>query len=208
MKRIGCDVDGVIFNTIPMYIDAINRLLDTAYHTVDLLNEYSLEQGLGISEEIAETAITSALSTGEYPCIPGARLLNGILQYEGIFEIPTFISARSGLFWLLTRRALVREYGENLILYCHDDWKKKSNLVRQDGLDYFIEDSLHHAIDIVFNTDCKVFLLNTTYNQETPEFRAEDVQALTEGGAITRVNNWIEIAVLISRDLEGEKEDD
>lgn len=207
-KWIGSDVDGVIFDTVPMYIDVINRLQGTS-HTVEDMGSYSLEEALGISKEVADAAVTAAISSGEYPLVPGARALRAICRFEGICHLPIFISRRRMLWHWVTTEALRREFGAMFVLYCNDG-RPKSATVAEYELDYFIEDGLKYAIDIVINTDCKVFLLNAPYNQrESLEYKYREIfDWAIHSGQIVRVNNWLEIGVLIHRDINKEVNND
>lgn len=42
--------------------------------------------------------------------------------------------------------------------------KEKSKIVNQLKIDIFIDDSYENCIDVITNTDAKVYMLNTKYN--------------------------------------------
>ena len=204
-KWIGSDIDGVIFDTVPLYLKVINRLLGTEHKPEDL-GCYKIEEALDLSTEVVDAAVVAALATGEYPLIPGARALGSICRFEGVFTLPVFITRRRQLFHRVTTEALRREFGPNFALHCHDG-RPKSDIVTEYELDYFIEDGPQYAVDIAVSTNCKVYLLNNSYNQEIEWQYREMFNWAIHEGRIERVNNWLEIGVKICRDIRGVKDE-
>jgi len=184
MLKIGSDLDGCVFNTVPEYIKVGNRLLGT-FHTLDDLKDYELKTLPGWTEEAAQTAITAVLASGDYPLIENASILERIRNFVTIKYELFFGTARRDIFFKDTKDQLGMIFGQPFQIA--NGLGSKWRFIKEAKLDFFVEDCWEEAANIALRTACITFLIDYPYNQ--PQFLlftwAED--------RIIRVKGWDDI---------------
>lgn len=197
MYKIGCDLDGCIFNTIPLYIEICNRLTGTNY-TLEDMKEYELEAIPEWGHEVAEAAIISVLASGTYPLIKGAvGALERIRTFRNMDFSITFLTARRNMLYKNTKSYLYQAFSRPLVLVTEILSQTKWLYVQRAQLDFFIEDCWEEAIRIAASTKCKVFLMDYPYNQAPSRLYG------WEAKRIIRVKDWNEILIHILKEFDG-----
>lgn len=164
-RRIGFDLDGVIFDTLPEYVKICNQLAGTEYTARDL-RQYSFSDVSGWNQEIANAAYLAVAINQDYPlCNFTSWLFEQIRAREDMSPHLFFISSRISLLHRVTaeKLELCVEHPWSLHTGYHNNTKWAA--VQGLNLDYFVEDSLGEARAIVDHSECLVFLIGMPYNQ-------------------------------------------
>lgn len=186
--KLGVDVDGVVLDSVPLYQTAFEKHGRSVVHK----NAYRLQDIYDTSPEITQTIMHEVEQITDVPLIPGAQILNKIVDLPHIESPIYFVSSRSLESWMSTKQALKRHFPFNFYLTCDVD---KGWFCAFQGLDFFVEDGPPHIRDIFYNSITRLYILDKPYNQEI-DF-PHHMNAL-------RVKNWDEILIDIQR--EGYRE--
>jgi len=186
--RLGCDVDGVVLDTLPLYEKAFQVLgyplkLDKA-HLWDLAERHGVGDGI-INKVLSEIAAITNVSL-----VPGAQILNKIAKLPHI-ELPIyFLSGRHYKAHTATQKALDKHFTFPFKLLCVGGiLLNKGDACHWYGLDFFVEDGPPHIEDILGASNTNVFVLDQPHNQN-----------IKDGTGVIRVKNWHEILINLHRE--------
>ncbi|SHI60277.1 5' nucleotidase, NT5C type [Desulfosporosinus lacus] len=174
--RIGVDIDGVISDSYPIWLQELNRHYGK---NIPFIDDYNMHVAFDVTTEdmndFFETNIERLLMMPEP--VPGAKEGIETLLQEG-HEI-IYITARTPEQKDLTVRWFaLREIHHKHVLFT--GFGSKVDFVKEWGIEAFIEDYQVNA-KLIAECGVPVFLLNASYNQEE----------LPPG--ITRCHSWEEI---------------
>lgn len=174
--RIGVDIDGVISDSYPLWLQELNRHYGK---DIPFIDDYDMHVAFDVTSEdmnnFFETNIERLLMMPEP--IPGAKEGIETLLREGHEVI--YITARTPEQKDLTVRWFaLREIHHEHVLFT--GFGSKVDFVKEWGIEAFIED-YHVNAKSIAECGVPVFLLNASYNQEE----------LPSG--ITRCHSWNEI---------------
>lgn len=174
--RIGVDIDGVISDSYPLWLDELNRHYGK---NIPCVNDYNMHLAFEVSpedmNEFFETNIERLLTMPE--AIPGAKEGIEILRQEG-HEI-IYVTARTLDQKDFTERWF-KQKGIHREQVIYTGFCSKLDAVKQWGIEVFIEDYQKNA-KLIAEYGVPVFLLDASYNQEE----------LPPG--ITRCHSWEDI---------------
>jgi len=174
--RIGVDIDGVVSDSYPFWLEELNQHYGK---NIAVIDDYEMHLVFDVPREDMNNFFVSnveRLLMMPHP-IPGAKQGIETLLQDGHEVI--YITARA-----LEERDLtvqwfkMQEIHHEHVLFTGFD--SKVNFVKQWGIEAFIEDYQVNA-KLIAECGVPVFLLNASYNQEE----------LSTG--ITRCHNWGEI---------------
>lgn len=194
MKRlkIGIDIDNVIADSYPSYIDAFNKKFNTAVRYEEIFHFYYLEKNVGVDEALVTQFIESIVHSEQFqlqiPPVP-----------EALEVIKKWIKRGFSIHYITSRPIDTKEETEKwlkkqgfflkgitLDLYNEKEHNSrhlsrinsyKRFVADEKKIDIFIEDS----IDIAKSLDIPVLLIDKPWNQgKLPE-------------NVRRVKNWEEI---------------
>lgn len=189
--RIGIDIDGVVSDSYPIWLEELNRHYGK---NISVIDDYELHLVFDVpSEDMNDFFVRNIERLLMMPDpIPGAKEGIETLLQEGHEVI--YITARTldqkdlTVEWFNTR-----EIHHEHVLFT--GFGSKVDFVKQWGIEVFIEDYLVNA-KLIAECNIPVFLINASYNQEEPPT------------GITRCHNWGEILEGIRMlNLEREKSD-
>ncbi len=187
--KVGSDLDGVYFNTIPLYIERGNFLAGTKYDITDI-EEYDLTKLSGWDETISGRVFRDIHKVGNYPMMPGAHFLKILLNLRQFCHIPYFVTSRSRDYYHVTDRELQKQWGNNFILSGFST--PKAEVIWESHIDYFVEDNPADISDIIETTDCHVFVFDYPYNRYISGNQS----------GYTRVCSWFDIFMkIVEREL-------
>lgn len=177
----GIDLDGVLFNFLDPFNDWLSKHLGVEIHA-NGITDYSWWKCIdGLTEEEFWAEFDRFGKSGAYgkmELIPGAK--QGLNALSQVFDI-AFITARPDYAYDDTVMALKKHFGFGADRLFMARNCNKSYFVNELGINFFIEDAPHHAIDIVEKSTARVDLMNTPYNQDVNHPK------------IKRVSSWDEI---------------
>ncbi|MBI3379276.1 hypothetical protein HY029_00815 [Candidatus Gottesmanbacteria bacterium] len=190
--KIGIDIDNVIADSYPLYIDAFNKEFGTTVQYEEIFHFYYLEKNVGIEEAKVSEFIESIVHSEEFqlripPVVNALSIIKKwIKQGYWIHYITSrpIDTKNETLKWLKKHGFWVK--GVTLDLYNEKEHNfkhisrinnYKRDIADKKKLDIFIEDSL----DISKSLDIPVYLIDRPWNQGT----------LPEN--VKRVKNWEEI---------------
>lgn len=194
--KIGIDIDNVIADSYPHYINAFNKKFGTSVKYKEVFHFYYLEKNVGVEETLVVEFIESIVHSEEFqlqipPVVNSLNIINKWIKNG--YSIHYITSRPSDtknetLKWLKNQGFWVK--GVTLDLYHETEHNFshisrinnfKRNVADRKELDIFIEDS----IDIAKSLDIPVLLLDKPWNQsKLPE-------------NVTRVKDWEEIENLV-----------
>ncbi|KGK90964.1 hypothetical protein DP73_05805 [Desulfosporosinus sp. HMP52] len=174
--RIGIDIDGVVSDSYPFWLQELNCHYGK---NIPCLDDYNMHISFEVTTEdmnnFFETNIERLLMMPKP--IPGAKLGIETLLQEG-HEI-IYVTARTQEQKGLTERWFANNkiYYKNILF---SGFGSKVGFVKEWGIEAFIED-YHVNAKLIAECGVPVFLLDASYNQEdTP-------------GGIIRCHSWEEI---------------
>ena len=174
--RIGVDIDGVVSDSYPVWLQELNRHYGK---NIAVIDDYDMHLTFDVPpEDMNDFFVGNVERLLMMPePIPGAKEGIETLLQEGHEVI--YITARTPDQKDLTIQWFkMREIHHEHVLFTGFD--SKVDFVKQWGIEAFIEDYQVNA-KLISECGIPVFLLDTTYNQEE----------LPTG--ITRCHNWDEI---------------
>lgn len=198
--KIGIDIDNVIADSYPQYIDAFNKKFGTAVKYKEIFHFYYLEKNVGIEEAEVSEFIESVVHSEEFQLsiLPVENALNVIkkwikkgfsIHYITSRPIDTQVQTEKWLekHGFFIRGATLDLYNEREHNFTHisriNSYKRK--VADEKKLDIFIEDST----DIAKSMDIPVILIDRPWNQgKLPKnvIRMKDWEEIE-----SRVNNLI-----------------
>lgn len=184
--RLGVDVDGVTLDTLPLYEKAFQVLGFPL--KLDKSHLWSLAERHGSSEGIVNKVLSKVAARINVSLVPGAQILNKIVNLPHIESPIHFVSARD----ISSQPATAKALGKHFFTFpwelsCGID--NKGEYCDYYGLDFFVEDGPLHIEDIVWGSTTRVYILDKPYNREI-DFKFRTL----------RVNNWSEILVDLTRE--------
>lgn len=195
--KIGIDIDNVIADSYPHYINAFNKKFGTSVKYEEVYHFYYLEKNVGIEENLVLEFIESIVHSEEFqlqipPVINALEIIKKWIE-QG-FSIHYITSRPSDtkketLKWLKNQRFWVKGVTLDLYHETEHNFKHisrinnfKKDIADKKKLDVFIEDS----IDIAKSLEIPVLLFDRPWNQgKLPE-------------NVRRVRDWIEIESIVS----------
>ena len=188
--RLGVDVDGVILDVIPLHRAALEKRGYVSDSRIQ--NTWSYTESHGAPPEVTKEVFKEVEQLTDVPLIPGAQILNKIVELPHIESPIYFVSSRSLEARQATIKALERHFSFPFSVICEVG---KGWVCNHLQLDFFVEDGPPHIRDIFWNSTTKIYILDKPYNQEI-DFPGS-MKCL-------RVKNWDEILVDLAR--EGYRE--
>ena len=192
-KVYGIDLDGVSVDFIGPFSQQLKDNLGIQYDDSEITDYYWHRCNLGITEQSFWEQFDIFGKDREMyrhlEPLPDAKI--AISTFMKIAKDVWFITGRPHYAYEQTIDSLKRNFdvdSDRIIFSSGKDYK--SNVVKRLGIDVFVDDAPHYAQSIAENTDAKVYLMDTTYNQDI------------SGENITRVLDWGQI---ILKELKEEK---
>jgi len=183
--KIGCDIDGCIFDTVGVLVEEANKYLG-ANLTKEDFTEYHTEKKIGIPTKDFSKIIADVISRDTLPEICGASLvLNWLSEMHDIW----FITKRQSSIFHETINQLDNigiEAKDRLIMV--DSHLMKSLWVKDLGLDVLIEDNPYVVTDVYTSTNAKILMFDYAYNRY-----------IAENSRIWVVRYWTEVRDILRR---------
>ncbi len=185
MKNIGIDIDGVILDTVEVYLNYIERVTGKKYCQEDI-TEYLFENCVDITEEEMSMALGKMIEDdiwGEIPFYPEAlKSLRHIGTKKNLY-IKTSrpeVARESTLQWIKEHDIPVRRA-------VFTDMESKLSYIKDENikLDCFVEDRFKFALEVA-GDGVKVLLVDRPWNKK---YKLEN--------GIVRVKNWNQILDII-----------
>lgn len=175
-KKLGVDIDGVLADTLPVFLDYIRDNYGIPAQKSDI-TDFSFEVCLGITPEQSERMFADLAVYIDVPVIPGAlSALYGLDVYYDIW----YVTHRPISMYAVTYRWLSSHGFPNLFISHHVS--DKAQFARFNRLSYFVEDSLQN-INLISAEVERAFLLTldgVLYNQGELEPNVERVYSWDE----------------------------
>lgn len=177
----GTDLDDCILETAS---EIIKELGWGSEEILSQIGSFSISESLGISRELVNHAIDKTLERTD-------------LKFNNSFHLVyPILTKLVGHLYVITSRRSHLESGEVILkkLFHDDEFTlissgrydngipRKAEVIRQYGINFFVEDRFATAIDIIEKTNCFVILLAKPWNKR-----------LTQPDRLIRVSNWYEI---------------
>jgi len=184
--RLGIDVDGVVLDSIALYDAAFQKR-----YTLKKDNVWDFEEAYGINTEQVNEVLKEVEQITDVPLIPGAQILNKIVNLPHIESPMRFVTSSSFASYDATRKTLERHFTFSFLLCCGIN---KGLYCDAHKIDFFVEDGPPHIRDIFWNSTTRIYILDKPYNQDIPDGTCD----------VVRVKNWSEILIDLQR--EGYRE--
>jgi len=174
--RIGVDIDGVVSDSYPFWLDELNRHFGK---NITVIDDYDMHLVFNVPREDMNNFFVGnveRLMTMPKP-VPGAKEgIEALLQegHEVIYVTARTVEEKDVTVRWLTMSEIPHEH----VLFT--GFKSKVDVVKEWGIEVFIED-YHVNAKLIAESGVPVLLLDTSYNQKE----------LTTG--ITRCHSWDEI---------------
>lgn len=152
--RIGLDLDGVIVNSIPRWIEVLNREAGTCHRPGELPETHHTPELAAISDR---NEIEMAILPGP---MPGAA--QALRQFKEAGHTLVVVTARAPRLRGLTE-AWLAYHGMPVDALHFLEGAPKAPVVRDEGLDLFVEDTPRHALAIA-EAGVPVLLFGHPYN--------------------------------------------
>ncbi len=175
--RIGIDLDGVVVDSIPRWVEVFNRVSGETYLPGTLINTYGSPGTAAISDRHELEMLIAP------PPMDGAREVLSALRTRGHQLI--VITARSPRLERLTE-AWLAYYGIEVDAMHFLEGGNKAVVATAERLDLFIEDAPHNALALA-EAGIPVLLFGAPYNQETKHRN------------IRRIHSWSEVVPLTAQ---------
>lgn len=188
--RLGVDVDGVVLDTLPLFHKAFEKL--GLKIQANKLHSWAFTERYDTSTEIVNKVLSKVATIVNVALIPGAQILNKIVNLPHIESPIHFVSSRHPESYCPTKAALRNYFNFPFFLYCGINKGDACNILE---LDFFVEDGPPHIKDIYWYSNTHLYILDKPYNREIDYPKSIDV---------LRVKNWSEILVDLAR--EGYRE--
>jgi uncharacterized HAD superfamily protein len=180
-SKLGLDLDGITYEFIPPFCKWLRDKLGIPIYPRDVKDYYWFNCVAGMTEQQFWDEFHAFSKSGAYrdfALLPGAQ--ESIRYLLDNYDVK-FITARPDYAYEDTVGAIYRDFGicePDRIIFAR---AHKSDEILAHGIDIFIEDASHHALDIANKTDAHVYLMDTDYNQDVSHSQ------------ITRVQDWAHI---------------
>lgn len=186
--RLACDLDGVIFDTVPEYIKEINHQTGRNYANDDLCG-YSFEETFGLSTDVVWKCISAVLSREAQSVFKDVIQLLTLKRHVSLPIL--FLTARNPCFAASTRQQLNRVFkGKLPYTLIHSD--NKAKICRAANIAYMIEDSPYHAVEIVKESPrTTVLVVKRPYNMGLKHSRIRYIQSLTSVRPIIMIGEGV-----------------
>ncbi|MGM0441319.1 MAG: 5' nucleotidase, NT5C type [Elusimicrobiota bacterium] len=185
MKNIGIDIDGVILDTVEVYLDYIEKVSGKRYQKPQI-TDYLFENCLDITEEEMSMALGMMIEDNIWGEIP---------FYRQALESLKRIGTEKNLYIITSRPEVAREptlkwiekHGIPAHKVVFTDMETKLDYIERENikLDCFVEDRFKFALE-VSGAGVKVLLMDRPWNKK---YELEN--------GIVRVRDWEHIVDLI-----------
>ncbi|MEA3507143.1 MAG: hypothetical protein U9R36_06625 [Elusimicrobiota bacterium] len=214
MKNIGVDIDGVIVDTVEVYLQYIYKVTGRRFKQKDI-TEYFFEDCLAISREEVTKAVEMMFEEDIWDSIP---------FYDGALDALKKIGSEHNLYIITSRppvakkstQAWIQKRGIPAEKTIFTDMDSKLDYIKEHDLelDCFIEDRLEFALEVAQEVP-EVLLMDRPWNRRSVKKNSlNDCFLTTEGSAmfgeeplkgnnsngLVRVKNWAEIIERIFND--------
>ena len=202
--KLGCDLDGVIFHSMHLYLKYIREKTGRSLTPRDI-ECYTNGKVLEEAGEIIKEAIKATLTKDILPLVEGLGCLKIAPAFFEHNPLPC-ITSRPPSFREATEKQLATAFVDSeitteVVFTRRSDGEKsqgKSQLVRDLGLEYFIEDAPVYIVDIAENTDCTVLVFDQPWNQDVkPHSR------IIRMGSWKHENQWPHVYTLLREKFRG-----
>jgi uncharacterized HAD superfamily protein len=142
-EQLGFDIDGVIANTMQLFLDIARRVYGLNHIQIEDITTYNLEHCLDMEPEMIR-AITDRIIDGDYPCrlfpIDGAA---GVLKRLAAYGPIHMVTARPALGpiepWIAQ---LLTGMEGDVHMVATGGFEEKADVLRHLNIRYFVEDRL------------------------------------------------------------------
>ena len=185
MIKFGTDLDDCSLATAARILKVLGRPGEKIYNSI---SRYSIEECLNIPLPIVEKAIDIVLNMEDIEYMHGVR--EYLPKIHSLVDEFSIITLRYEHMRPNIERIIKDIFGNTapkpIELWLAEKNKNgipnKADIVRELDLDFYVEDRYSTALDIVKNTDCKVFLFDKPWNRYRRYYHG-----------MTRVYSWREI---------------
>jgi uncharacterized HAD superfamily protein len=192
--KIGIDLDDVIVDFFPSFINFYNKKYGKNFKFEDIKSFYMWEIGIGKDKQEIIKLVDEFYDSNDFdnmPLISDVKFAFNNFSNDKLF----IITSRPVRFKEKTDYFLKKHFPSISfeIIYSNGlqiRGENKAEICRRLGLNYFIEDNFHYVNEFDFNR-IKVFLINKPWNKDFVNSN------------LIRVDNWKEILEKINQ-LEAE----
>jgi uncharacterized HAD superfamily protein len=188
MNHIGVDIDGVIVDTVEIYLQYIYKVTGRQFEQKDI-TEYFFEDCLDIAKEEVTKAVEMMFEEDVWGSIP---------FYDGALDALKRIGGEHNLYIITSRPSVakkttlawIQKHGIPAAQTIFTDMDSKLDYIKEHGLelDCFIEDRLEFALEVAAEVP-QVLLMDRPWNRE-----------YDNSNGLVRVKDWAEITERIFKD--------
>ena len=148
-RRLAFDIDGVLANTMQLFIDILRQVYGVNHIAYDQITQYQLEDCLDVDPKIISGA-TDRIIDGNYPC--------RLLAYDGVGRVLKRLHAFGPIRLVTARPYLgpIRQWMDNLLppekyrvdITATGSYDAKGEVLKANNITCFVEDRLETCFSL------------------------------------------------------------
>jgi uncharacterized HAD superfamily protein len=170
-RRIGFDIDGVVANTMQLFLDILLDVYGINHVTLDAITRYDLQACLDVDPRII-TAINQSINEGSYKGrlepMEGAV---GVLERLSVYGPIRLVTARPNPGpiepWMAEEFSL---NGSPVKITATGSFDNKADVLKAEEIDFFVEDRLETCF-LLQDQDITPILFAQPWNRRPHPFR-------------------------------------
>jgi 5'(3')-deoxyribonucleotidase len=184
-RKIGFDIDGVVANTMQLFLDILFNVYGINHITLDDITRYELEACLDVDPQII-TAINQSINEGSYagrlePMEGAARVIARLSVYGPI----RLVTARPYPGPMVPWVEEVFPTGSRPVqITATGGFDNKADVLKAENIDYFVEDRLETCF-LLQNHDITPILFVQPWNRRPHPF-----QEVADWGQLEGLIDW------------------
>jgi uncharacterized protein len=170
-RKIGFDIDGVVANTMQLFLDILLRVYGINHITLDDITRYELEACLDVEPQII-SAINQSINEGSYagrlePMDGAVRVIKRLMAYGPIRLVTARPYPGPMVPWV---EELFPGDGCPVQITATGGFDNKADILKAENVDYFVEDRLETCF-LLQNHDITPILFVQPWNRRPHPFR-------------------------------------
>jgi 5'(3')-deoxyribonucleotidase len=170
-RKIGFDIDGVVANTMQLFLDILLGVYGINHITLDDITRYELEACLDVDPQII-SAINQSINEGSYagrlePMAGAVRVIKRLMAYGPIRLVTARPYPGPMVPWV---EEIFPGGGYPVQITAAGGFDNKADILKAENIDYFVEDRLETCF-LLQNHDITPILFVQPWNRRPHPFR-------------------------------------
>jgi 5'(3')-deoxyribonucleotidase len=184
-RKIGFDIDGVVANTMQLFLDILLQVYGINHITLDDITRYELQACLDVDPQII-SAINQSINEGSYagrlePMDGAVRVIKRLSAYGPIRLVTARPHPGPIAPWV---KEVLPTDGSPVEVTATGGFESKADVLKANGIDYFVEDRLETCF-LLQDYDITPILFVQPWNRQPHPF-----QEVADWEQLERLIDW------------------